>query len=80
MSEVHHLKTYRNIRSITKQLKTIESVVICLVNAINELTKFEKYSNIRIQRDALYRILVDVKLDRDKKQDTLQRLKHEKMD
>lgn len=77
MDNVINLITYRKIKSLKQNIKELGEVSNILKNCINDLKKFDHYSSVRRRLEDMFVLYQDIKRERFKKLEALERLKHE---
>lgn len=77
MSNVHSLVTRRKIQALDKNIQELTEVTTVLKAAIQGLSKYNHYSNVRNRSNDLFVFYQEVKRTKEKKLEILERLKNE---
>jgi hypothetical protein len=77
MNNVIDLAVYKKIKHLNKNINELTEISSVLKRCIQDLTKFQDYSTIRRRLDDLFVLYQDIKTNKNKKLEVLQRLKNE---
>ena len=77
MGKVVSLIRLRKIKALDKNIQELTEVTTILRSAMQDLTKYTHYSNVRHRVNDLFVFYKEVKAAKDKSLETLERLKNE---
>ena len=77
MDNLVDLSSYKKIKHLNKNIKELTEICVVLKKSIQDLTKFQHYSTIRRRMDDLFVLYQDIKMNKTKKLEILERLKNE---
>lgn len=80
MSNVVSLVSRRKIEALDKHIKELTKVSIILKSAMQSLSEYNHYSNVRNRVNDLFVFYKEVKDAKEKKLEILQRLKNEELE
>ena len=76
-NNVRSLTTRRKIKALDKDIQELTEVTTVLKTAMQGLSKYNHYSNIRNRVNDMFVFYNEIKTARDKKREILERLKNE---